>query len=42
MPAMRMMPLVFPDDPKVADMFDEYMFGDALLVAPVLTAGAGR
>jgi len=41
MPAMRMMPLVFPDDPKVADMFDEYMFGDALLVAPVLTAGAG-
>ncbi|HET7216657.1 MAG TPA: hypothetical protein VFJ02_01355 [Vicinamibacterales bacterium] len=35
-----MMPLVFPDDPKVADMFDEYMFGDALLVAPVLTAGA--
>ena len=40
MPAMRMMPFAFPDDPKVADMFDEYMFGDALLVAPVLTAGA--
>jgi alpha-glucosidase (family GH31 glycosyl hydrolase) len=40
MPAMRMMPLAFPDDPAVADMFDEYMFGDALLVAPVLTAGA--
>ena len=40
MPAMRMMPLMFPDDPAVADMFDEYMFGDALLVAPVLTAGA--
>jgi alpha-glucosidase (family GH31 glycosyl hydrolase) len=40
MPAMRMMPLVFPDDRAVADMFDEYMFGDALLVAPVLTAGA--
>ena len=39
MPAMRMMPLAFPDDPAVADMFDEYMFGDALLVAPVLTAG---
>jgi alpha-D-xyloside xylohydrolase len=40
MPAMRMMPLSFPDDPSVADMFDEFMFGDAFLVAPVLTAGA--
>ena len=40
MPAMRMMPFAFPDDPAVADMFDEFMFGDALLVAPVLTAGA--
>jgi alpha-glucosidase (family GH31 glycosyl hydrolase) len=40
MPAMRMMPFAFPDDGAVADMFDEYMFGDALLVAPVLTAGA--
>ena len=40
MPAMRMMPFAFPNDPAVADMFDEYMFGDALLIAPVLTAGA--
>jgi len=40
MPAMRMMPLAFPEDSAVADMFDEYMFGDALLIAPVLTAGA--
>jgi alpha-glucosidase (family GH31 glycosyl hydrolase) len=40
MPAMRMMPFAFPNDPAVADMFDEYMFGDALLVAPVLVAGA--
>jgi len=40
MPAMRMMPLSFPDDPAVADMFDEYTFGDAILVAPVLVAGA--
>ena len=37
---MRIMPFSFPDDPAVADMFDEYMLGDALLVAPVLTAGA--
>lgn len=40
MPAMRMMPFAFPNDPAVADMIDEYMFGDALLVAPVLVAGA--
>jgi len=40
MPAMRMMPLAFPGDSSVADMFDEYMFGDAILVAPVLKAGA--
>jgi alpha-glucosidase (family GH31 glycosyl hydrolase) len=40
MPAMRMMPLSFPGDAAVADMFGEYMLGDALLVAPVLTAGA--
>lgn len=40
LPAMRMMPLSFPDDPAVADMFNQYMFGDALLVAPVLAAGA--
>jgi alpha-glucosidase (family GH31 glycosyl hydrolase) len=40
MPAMRMMPLSFPDDAAVADMFDEYTLGDAILVAPVLTAGA--
>jgi alpha-glucosidase (family GH31 glycosyl hydrolase) len=40
MPAMRMMPLAFPGDAAVADMFDEYMLGDAILVAPVLTAGA--
>ncbi len=39
MPAMRMMPFAFPNDPAVTDMFDEYMYGDALLIAPVLTAG---
>jgi alpha-D-xyloside xylohydrolase len=40
MPAMRMMPFAFPNDATVADMFDEYMFGDALLVAPVVAANA--
>lgn len=40
MPVMRMMPFVFPNDASVGDMWDEYMFGDALLVAPVTTAGA--
>jgi alpha-D-xyloside xylohydrolase len=40
MPAMRMMPFAFPDDAAVGDMFDEYMFGDALLVAPVLAENA--
>jgi alpha-D-xyloside xylohydrolase len=40
MPVVRALPLVYPDDPTVADMFNQYMFGEALLVAPILTAGA--
>jgi alpha-D-xyloside xylohydrolase len=39
-PFMRALPLDFPDDPKVADLRDEYMFGPALLVAPVTEQGA--
>ena len=39
-PAMRMMPFAFPNDPAVADMFDQYMYGDSLLIAPVLAVGA--
>jgi len=39
-PFMRALPLDFPDDPKVADMRDEYMFGPAFLVAPVTEQGA--
>lgn len=37
-------PLVFawPDDPAVADRWDEYLFGEDLLVAPVWQAGARR
>jgi alpha-glucosidase (family GH31 glycosyl hydrolase) len=30
----------FPDDPKVADLRDEYMFGPAFLVAPITEQGA--
>jgi alpha-D-xyloside xylohydrolase len=39
-PYMRALPLDFPNDPKVADMRDEYMFGPAFLVAPVTEQGA--
>jgi alpha-D-xyloside xylohydrolase len=39
-PFLRALPLDFPDDPKVADMGDEYMFGPAFLVAPVTEQGA--
>jgi alpha-D-xyloside xylohydrolase len=39
-PFMRALPLDFPDDPKVADIRDEYMFGPAFLVAPVTEQGA--
>jgi alpha-glucosidase (family GH31 glycosyl hydrolase) len=37
---MRALPLDFPSDPKVADLRDEYMFGPALLIAPVTEQGA--
>jgi alpha-D-xyloside xylohydrolase len=39
-PFLRALPLDFPNDPKVADLRDEYMFGPALLVAPVTEQGA--
>jgi alpha-D-xyloside xylohydrolase len=39
-PFLRALPLDFPNDPKVADMGDEYMFGPAFLVAPVTDQGA--
>jgi alpha-glucosidase (family GH31 glycosyl hydrolase) len=32
MPILRPMPLVYPDDPKLADCVTEYMLGDSLLV----------
>ena len=39
-PYMRALFMDFPQDPKVADMGDEYMFGPSLLVAPVTEQGA--
>jgi alpha-D-xyloside xylohydrolase len=39
-PFLRALPLDFPNDPKVADLRDEYMFGPAFLVAPVTEQGA--
>jgi autotransporter-associated beta strand protein len=38
MPIMRAMFLEFPNDPKVANMSSEYMYGPSILVAPVTTA----
>ena len=39
-PFMRGLFMDFGDDPKVADIGDEYMFGPALLVAPVVEQGS--
>ena len=39
-PIIRALFMDFPDDPKVADLGDEYMFGPAFLVAPVTEQGA--
>jgi alpha-D-xyloside xylohydrolase len=41
-PYMRALFMDFPDDPKVADLRDEYMFGPAFLVAPVTEQGVTR
>lgn len=39
-PYMRALFMDFPEDPKVADIADEYMYGPAFLVAPVTEQGA--
>lgn len=39
-PYMRALFMDFPNDPNVADIGDEYMFGPAFLVAPVTEQGA--
>ncbi|WP_242126552.1 glycoside hydrolase family 31 protein [Sphingobium sp. Sx8-8] len=38
-PFMRALFMDFPNDPKVADIGDQYMFGPAFLVAPVTEQG---
>lgn len=39
-PYMRALFMDFPDDPKAVDIPDEYMYGPAFLVAPVIEQGA--
>lgn len=41
-PAMRPVFLDFPDDENVAKLNDEFLFGDDLLIAPVVFQGATR
>ena len=40
MPLMRALFLAYPNDTNVVSTWDEYLFGDRFLVAPVVTAGA--
>lgn len=40
MPILRHLMLVFPDDPQSRAVSDQFLLGDALLVAPVVEAGA--
>ena len=42
LPLMRPLFLHYPDDPRCADLKDEYLYGPDLLVAPVLRRGASR
>ncbi|ANC77412.1 hypothetical protein ABE65_011600 [Fictibacillus phosphorivorans] len=39
-PLMRALCLQYPDDSSVKTMFDQYMFGENLLVAPVIEEGS--
>jgi alpha-glucosidase (family GH31 glycosyl hydrolase) len=41
-PIMRSMPVSFPNEPPLAAVRDQYMFGDDLLIAPVLSDETSR
>lgn len=40
MPVMRQLIFAYPDDTNLYDMWDEYLYGSEILVAPVTTPGA--
>jgi alpha-glucosidase (family GH31 glycosyl hydrolase) len=42
MPVMRSLIFVYPGDESLSDTWDEYLYGQDLLVAPVVTAGAAE
>jgi alpha-glucosidase len=42
LPLMRPLVMEFPDDPKAANLSDEWMMGDSLLAAPILQPGDKR
>jgi len=42
LPLMRAMALAFPEDPTARGLDDQYMLGDALLVAPILEPGTSE
>lgn len=41
-PMMRPLVLDYPDDPKTFHLADQWMLGDAILAAPILTEGGSR
>jgi alpha-glucosidase len=42
LPPMRPLAMVFPDDPACADLTSQWMMGDSLMAAPILTPGSTR
>lgn len=42
LPLMKALYLEYQDDPKVSDCFDEFLFGEKLLVAPIIKEGADK
>ncbi|AQQ71308.1 Alpha-xylosidase [Limihaloglobus sulfuriphilus] len=42
LPPVRALPIEFPNDLKVRNVEDQYMFGDNIMVAPVLGSRSGR